>query len=39
MAKVLLVYATRSGETRKIAELIAEGIRFAGNEAEIINAN
>jgi len=33
MAKVLLAYATRSGETRQIAELIAEGIRMSGHEA------
>lgn len=37
MAKVLLVYATRSGETAEIAKLVAEGIRFAGAEAKIIN--
>jgi len=35
MAKALIVYATRTGETEKIAELIAEGIRFSGHEAEI----
>jgi flavorubredoxin len=29
MAKALVVYASRSGETRTIAELIAEGLRFA----------
>ncbi|MFP4444937.1 MAG: flavodoxin domain-containing protein, partial [Desulfosudaceae bacterium] len=29
MAKALIVYATRKEETRKIAELIAEGLRFA----------
>jgi flavorubredoxin len=33
MAKVLIVYATRTGETQNIAELIGEGIRFAGHEA------
>ena len=37
MAKVLIVYATRSGETAEIAKLIAEGIRFTGIEAKIIN--
>ena len=36
MAKALIVYATRTGETRQIAELIAEGIRFSGHEAEVI---
>ncbi len=34
MAKALIVYATRTGETEKIANLIAEGIRFSGHEAE-----
>jgi flavorubredoxin len=33
MAKALIVYATRTGETQNIAELIGEGIRFAGHEA------
>ena len=32
MSKVLIVYSTRAGETRKIADLIAEGIRFSGIE-------
>jgi flavorubredoxin len=35
MSKTLIVYATRTGETEKIANLIAEGIRFSGHEAEI----
>jgi flavorubredoxin len=38
MAKVLIVYATRTGETRQIAELIAEGIRIAGHEADVVDA-
>ncbi len=37
MAKVLIVYATRTGETQTIAELIAEGIRFSGHEAEVVS--
>ena len=37
MAKTLLVYATRSGETKEIANLIAEDIRFAGYEATVVN--
>jgi flavorubredoxin len=37
MSKVLVVYATRSGETKAIAALIAEGIRFAGAEAKCID--
>jgi flavorubredoxin len=35
MAKALIVYATRTGDTEKIANLIAEGIRFSGHEAEV----
>ena len=37
MAKALVVYCTRTGETRSIAELIAEGIRFEGGEAVVQN--
>ncbi len=29
MAKALIVYSSRTGETRKIGELIAEGLRFS----------
>lgn len=32
MAKALIVYATRTGQTRNIAEIIAEGLRFAAVE-------
>jgi len=35
MARALIVYVTRSGETRKIADLIAEGLRFSLVEAEV----
>jgi flavorubredoxin len=35
MAKVLVVYATRTGETQNIADLIAEGIRFSGHQAKV----
>ena len=35
MANVLIVYATRTGETQNIAELIAEGIRFSGHQAKV----
>ena len=38
MAKALIVYATRTGETKKIAEIIAEGIRFTGVEAQLLGA-
>jgi flavorubredoxin len=37
MAKALIVYATRTGETKNIGELIAEGIRFTGAEATVAN--
>ena len=39
MKKVLIVYSTRSGGTKKIADLIGEGIRFEGLEAEIKNGS
>ena len=35
MSKVLIVYASRAGETEKMANIIAEGVRFSGNEAEV----
>jgi flavorubredoxin len=38
MSKALIVYATRTEETKRIADLIAEGIRFAGHEAEVVEA-
>lgn len=37
MAKAFVVYATRAGATRKIAEIVAEGIRLSGEEATVIN--
>jgi flavorubredoxin len=39
MAKVLIVCATRTGETSRIGELIAEGIRLSGHEANVMNVN
>ncbi len=39
MPKALIVYATRIGETKKIGELIAEGIRFSGHEATLSKVN
>jgi flavorubredoxin len=38
MAKALIVFASRTGETRQIADLIAEGIRFSGHEAEVVES-
>jgi NAD(P)H dehydrogenase (quinone) len=35
MKKVLIAYVSRKGATKKMAEFIAEGIRFSGNTADI----
>ncbi len=37
MSKALIVYSTNSGSTKSIGELIAEGIRFEGREADVKN--
>ncbi|MEW6666302.1 MAG: flavodoxin domain-containing protein [Thermodesulfobacteriota bacterium] len=37
MGKGLIVFSTRTGETRNIAELIAEGLRMEGAEAQVVN--
>jgi len=37
MAKTLIVYATRTGSTQKIGEIVAEGLRFSGQEANVVN--
>lgn len=37
MGKALIVYSTRTGETKNIAELIAEGIRISGAKATLMN--
>lgn len=39
MAKALVVYATRTKQTQKIADLIAEGMRFEGLEVTVANVN
>ncbi len=39
MSKALMVYATRTGETKKIGDLIGEGIRFSGHEVTLLKAN
>jgi flavorubredoxin len=36
MAKALVVYSSRTGETQRIGELIAEGIRISGHEAKVV---
>ena len=38
MAKALVVFTTRTGETKDIADLIAEGIRMRGAEADVVNS-
>jgi flavorubredoxin len=38
VAKFLIVYASRGGQTKNIAQLIGEGIRIAGHEARIVEA-
>jgi flavorubredoxin len=37
MGRALVVYATRKGSTRRIAELVAEGIRFEGGDAKVVD--
>ncbi|MGB5156543.1 flavodoxin domain-containing protein [Desulfobacterium sp. N47] len=39
MPKALIVFATRTGKTKQIAEIIAEGLRIAGVDVELLNAN
>lgn len=39
MSKALVVCATRTGETRRIGELIAEGLRISNVETTVVNAN
>jgi flavorubredoxin len=38
MSKALIVYATRAGGTKAIADLIGEGIRMGGMDAVVVNA-
>jgi len=35
MGKVLITYYSRTGKTERMAEYIAEGVRFSGNSADI----
>jgi flavorubredoxin len=37
MRKVLIVFASRTGETQTIADLIGEGVRMAGHQADVVN--
>jgi flavodoxin len=35
MKKVLVAYVSRTGNTEKMAEFVAEGLRFSGNTADV----
>jgi len=35
MKKVLIAYDSRTGNTKQMAEYVAEGVRFSGNDAEL----
>ena len=35
MGKILISYYSRTGKTKKMAEYIAEGVRFGGNSADV----
>ena len=37
MSKVLIVYSTNNGSTKRIGDQIAEGLRIEGHEAEVVN--
>jgi flavorubredoxin len=39
MSKVLIVYSSRNGETQKIGELIAEGLRFSMVDVTLKDVN
>ncbi|MCP4109613.1 MAG: FprA family A-type flavoprotein [Desulfobacteraceae bacterium] len=39
MAKTLIIFTTRAGETKTIANLIAEGLRFSGVEVNVVSVN
>ena len=39
MAHAIIVFATRTGETERIAELIGEGLRISGVDATVKNAS
>ena len=39
MGTVLVVCASRAGQTKKIGELIAEGVRMEGHEAKVVKTS
>lgn len=38
MGKALILYSSRTGDTMEIGNLIAEGIRISGHEAQVMDA-
>jgi flavorubredoxin len=39
MAKALVIYATRTNQTKGIADLVAEGMRLKGMDVTVVNVN
>ena len=39
MPKAAVIFATRTNQTQKIANLIAEGMRFGGLDVDVLNVN
>lgn len=39
MPKAAIIFATRTNQTRKIAQLIGEGMRFEGFDVDLLNVN
>lgn len=39
MSKALIVFSTRAGESKNIAELIAEGLRMSGVETSVVKTD
>ncbi|MDA8305566.1 MAG: flavodoxin domain-containing protein [Deltaproteobacteria bacterium] len=39
MSKGAVIFATRTNQTQKIAQLIAEGMRFEGFDVDLLNVN
>ena len=37
MKKIMIAYTSRTGTTEKMANYLAEGVRMAGNEAQVAN--
>lgn len=39
MSKALIIYATRTNQTKSIAEIIGEGMRFEGMDATVVSTS